>query len=137
MLRGSRRSQPRAAHALLPAASGLVRLAAPTAGLALVAVLTGSAAAQATFTISRVQVFLSPAVKSEVLTLANVSAAPLRFQLNVFAWDQSPQGEMVLTPTRDIVFFPPLLTLAPGEQRNIRVGTATPPGSSEKTFRLF
>jgi fimbrial chaperone protein len=100
-------------------------------------VLTGSASAQATFTISRVQVFLSNAVKSEVLTLANVSGGPLRFQLSVFAWDQNAQGEMVLTPTRDIVFFPPLLSLAAGEQRNIRVGTATPPGASEKTFRLF
>jgi len=135
MLRGSRRRRPRAAHALLPVASRLARVALPAA-LALAA-LSGSASGQATFTISRVQVFLSNAVKSEVLTLSNVSNAPLRFQLSVFAWDQNPQGEMVLTPTRDIVFFPPLLSLAAGEQRNIRVGTATPPGATEKTFRLF
>ena len=25
----------------------------------------------------------------------------------------------------------------PGEQRNIRIGTAAPPGASEKTFRIF
>jgi len=137
MLGGSRRSPPRASRALLPVASHLARVAGPAAALALAALLAGRASAETTFTISRVQVFLSAAVKSEVLTLANVSGGPLRFQLSAFAWDQSPQGEMVLTPTRDIVFFPPLLALGPGEQRNVRVGTATPPGASEKTFRIF
>ena len=97
----------------------------------------GLASAATTFTVSRVQVFLSAHVKSEMLTVGNVSAEALRFQLSVFGWDQDPQGELVLTPTRDIVFFPPLFSLAPGEQRNIRIGTATPPAATEKTYRIF
>jgi fimbrial chaperone protein len=113
---------------------------AATAGFVLLlslALIRVEAASASTFTVSRVQVFLSAKAKSEVLTVRNVSTETLRFQLSVFAWDQTPQGEMVLAPTRDIVFFPPLFALAPGEERNIRVGAATPPAASEKTYRLF
>jgi fimbrial chaperone protein len=44
---------------------------------------------------------------------------------------------MLLEPTEDIVFFPALLTLAPREERKVRVGLATSPGPSEKTYRIF
>jgi fimbrial chaperone protein len=91
----------------------------------------------ATFTVNPVQVFLSARTRSMILTLRNVSGETLRFQLDAFAWDQDRHGEMSLQPTRDIVFFPALLTLAPGEERNIRVGAATPPGLTEKTYRIF
>jgi fimbrial chaperone protein len=118
----------------------VVSRVAAAARVALLLLLTlgpEEAAAASTFTVNRVQVFLSPRAKSETLTVRNVSGGTLRFQLSVFAWDQTPQGEMVLAPTRDIVFFPPLFTLAPGEERTIRIGTATPPAASEKTYRLF
>ncbi|MBI2358943.1 MAG: molecular chaperone [Deltaproteobacteria bacterium] len=81
--------------------------------------------------------FLSAKTRSALLTIRNESGDTLRFQLNVFAWDQSPQGEVLLSPTEDIVFFPPLLTLAPGEERRVRIGTVTPVASSEKTYRIF
>lgn len=91
----------------------------------------------ATFTVNPVQVFLSSKTRSAILTLRNTSDETLRFQLDVFAWDQNERGEIQLQPTRDIVFFPALLTLAPGEERNIRVGSTTPAGTREKTYRLF
>lgn len=91
----------------------------------------------ATFTVSTVQLFLSAQAKSEILAVRNASEAPIRFQATVFAWDQGPQGEMGLTATRDIVLFPTLFSLKPGEERNLRVGMATPPAAREKTYRLF
>jgi fimbrial chaperone protein len=72
-----------------------------------------------------------------LVTVRNGSEVTLRFQVSVFAWDQNAQGEMALVATRDIVFFPPLFSLKPGEERNLRVGTATPVGTTEKTYRLF
>jgi fimbrial chaperone protein len=90
-----------------------------------------------TFTVNPVQVYLTPKGRSVLLTLRNVSEETLRFQLDVFAWEQNSRGEMELQPTRDIVFFPGLLTLGPGEERNIRVGAATPAGVAEKTYRIF
>lgn len=90
-----------------------------------------------TFQVGPTQVFLSGKTASALLTLRNESAEALRLQVSVFAWDQNPQGEMLLSPTEDIVFFPTLLTLAPGEERKVRVGTLTAIASSEKTYRIF
>lgn len=72
-----------------------------------------------------------------LLTLRNESNETLQFQLSVFAWTQSPLGQMELEPTEDVVFFPTLLTLKPKETRRVRVGSATPQDVREKTYRIF
>jgi fimbrial chaperone protein len=96
-----------------------------------------SGASAASFNVSPTQVYLNGRTSSALLTLRNDSTEPLRFQLSVFAWDQSPTGEMTLTPTTDIVFFPALVTLAPNEQRKVRVGRVVEAGAVERTYRIF
>jgi fimbrial chaperone protein len=71
------------------------------------------------------------------LMLRNDSDRSVRFQLTAFAWDQDGQGELKLQPTQDIVFFPALLSLAPKQERNIRIGTTAGVGATEKTYRLY
>jgi len=111
--------------------------------LASLSMLLGLALSQAepawagAFSVLPIQVRLSSRAPSALVTLRSQSAEPLRFQLSVFVWDQSPHGEMQLTPTEDIVFFPSLLTLAPGEARQVRIGAATPAVATEKTYRIF
>jgi fimbrial chaperone protein len=95
------------------------------------------AASAATFTVDPTQIFLSGRTGSVLLTLRNESTETLQFQLSVFAWAQSPSGEMQLEPTEDIVFFPSLLTLKPMETRRVRVGSATAQDVREKTYRIF
>ena len=106
------------------------------AALAVAGALANDAAA-ATFNVSPTQVFLNGRTSSALLTLRNDSQEPLRFQLSVFGWDQSPSGEMTLTPTDDIVFFPALVTLAPKEERKIRVGRVVAAGDVERSYRIF
>lgn len=120
------------------------------AALALSAAAAPSAAASS-FAVSPTRIFLSSKSSSALLTLRNESEETLRFQLTVFAWDQNARGDMQLNPTQDIVFFPPLLSLGPGESRNVRVGAvtgkviaatpflgaATPFDVTEKTYRIF
>jgi fimbrial chaperone protein len=96
----------------------------------------GSAFASS-FAVNPTQIVLTSKSTSAILTLRNESDESLRFQLTVFAWDQSAQGEMKLQPTSDIVFFPTLLTLAPKESRNVRVGAATAFEAVEKSYRIF
>jgi fimbrial chaperone protein len=108
--------------------------------LALAAGLTlgrAAAASAATFSVNPVQIFLSAGTRSALLTLKNETDQPIRFQLSVNAWTQDPGGQMQLAPTTDIVFFPAMLTLQPHEERKVRIGATVPPGSVEKTYRIF
>jgi fimbrial chaperone protein len=100
-------------------------------------VLAGSPAGAADFTVNPIQIFLSGQTRSAILTVQNTSTEPLRFQLNAFDWSQDSAGQMVLTPTTEVIFFPRLLSLAPGEQRIVRVGASVPPGPVERTYRIF
>lgn len=104
---------------------GVVALGAPAPGSA------------ADFTVNPIQIFLAAQTQSAILTVHNTSTEPLRFQLNAFGWAHDAAGQMQLTPTNEIIFFPRLLTLAPNEQRIVRVGTSVAPGPVERTFRIF
>ena len=95
----------------------------------------GNAQASA-FRVTPVQLHLT-GKSSALLTLANESGEPLRFQISAFAWTQSPTGDIQLAPTDDITFFPALLTLGPGEERKVRVGSNTVATGTEKTYRIF
>ena len=104
--------------------------------VACIAGLTAIASA-GVFNVNPVQVRLSAQTRSMTLTLKNESSETSRFQVSVFAWDQKPNGEMVLTPTEDILAFPALLSLGPTKERMLRVGMAVPPAEKEQTYRVF
>ena len=74
---------------------------------------------------------------STLLTLKNESDQALRFQISSYVWSSDPKGSMQLSPTEDIVFFPALLSLNPGEERKVRVATTVAPAATEKTYRIF
>jgi fimbrial chaperone protein len=97
----------------------------------------GSPARAADFTVNPIQIFLSAQAPSAILTIQNTSTEPLRFQLNAFTWAQDPTGQMVLAATTDVIFFPRLLSLAPNEQRIVRIGSSVTPGPVERTYRIF
>jgi fimbrial chaperone protein len=94
-------------------------------------------AAAAGFTVSPTRIELSARASSALLTVKNDSDQALRLQVSAFAWTQSPAGEIQLGPTTDVIFFPALLTLGPGDERRVRVGTTARPGTAEQTYRIF
>lgn len=101
-----------------------------TIGVAVVARATAVA-------IDPTRLHLSAKTHSQSLALRNSGTEKARFQVSAFSWQQSPGGEMQLTPTEDILFFPSLLQIAPGETRKVRVATNVPPETIEKSYRLF
>jgi fimbrial chaperone protein len=112
------------AHRLLRlAAVALAAAAAPPAGAA-------------ELDVSPVLVDLAAGRRTALLTVRNAGAAPARFQARAFSWAQGPDGVMQLSPTREVAVFPPLLELAPGESRNLRVGTDAPARAVERAWRL-
>lgn len=95
------------------------------------------AARGATFAVSPVQLTLGPRSPSALLTLRNQGSEPTRLQLSAVTWRQAADGTMQLEPTEDIVYFPAMLVLAPGESRVVRVGAVHPAGEVERTYRVF
>jgi fimbrial chaperone protein len=91
----------------------------------------------AAFNVKPTMIQLSAKASSGLVSIRNESAETLRFQLSVFAWNQSDKGEMQLQPTQDVVFFPALMSLGPGEERKVRVGTSVPAGPLERSYRIF
>lgn len=108
------------------------------ASLALLfALLLAAGANAALVAIDPVKVLLTGAEPSKSVSLRNNGTEKLRFQLSASTWQQSTGGEMQLAPTQEVVFFPQLLELAPGETRRVRVTTTTQVGAVERSYRLF
>ena len=90
------------------------------------------------FTVTPVRILLGKGANSALLTVRNDSTEPLRFQISLKAWNQAVDGEMQLSDTKDLVFFPSLLELKAGEERKVRVGSAFKSAViTEKTYRIF
>src|SRR4051794_9617959 len=97
----------------------------------------GSAEASA-FTVTPVRILLGRGANSALLNVRNDSTDAIRFQISLKAWNQAPDGEMQLTDTNDLVFFPSMMELAPGEEKKVRVGSAfKAPVTTERTYRIF
>jgi fimbrial chaperone protein len=105
--------------------------------LAAVALLHPGEAAASTYTVNPTRVYLNASTGSALVTLKNESAEPLRMQVKAQRWAQSLDGEIQLSATEDLIVFPALLTLKPGEERKIRVATSVAFGPVEKTYRLY
>src|SRR5512135_2952596 len=89
------------------------------------------------FTVNPISIVLSGKEQSALLTLKSQTKEEVRFKVQVQAWAQSPKGEMELKDTKDIVVFPGLLTLAPSEERKLRIGSTVPAGAVERSYRVF
>ena len=91
----------------------------------------------ADFTIAPVRIFFDTDTTTTILTVTNKSEETLTLQLKSFTWQQDEEGMDVYLPTEDIIFFPKIFKIEKDEEKLVRLGTKIPPGSHEKTYRLF
>ena len=75
--------------------------------------------------------------RSTLVTVRNAAKERGRYELRAFAWEESPIGQMKLEPAQDLLVFPPVLDLAPGQERKVRIGTTAVSGERERTWRVF
>jgi len=102
------------------------------------AMLWAGSAFSAGLQVSPILVELTKSQSNAIISLKNDGATPVRYQANIVSWSQDESGQMKFAPTRDLVLFPQLLTLKPGEERNLRVGaTGEKFGTLEKSYRVF
>lgn len=96
-----------------------------------------SYAAAGTIQISPTRLELNKRGSSAIFTLTNSGVQSMRIQAKTFAWEQSVSGEQVLKAAPELVVFPTLFTLAPGESRRVKIGITIEPGARERSYRLI
>ncbi len=90
------------------------------------------------FTVTPVRIFLGAGTTSALLTVRNDSTEPISFQISLRAWNQAPDGDMQLSDTKDLVFFPAMMVLQPAEEKRVRVGSAFKAAvTTERSYRIF
>lgn len=87
--------------------------------------------------VTPIQVELTERARTAIVTLHNLGTEPVRVQVTAFAWDESPRGDMQLSRTKDVTFYPGLFTIGAGQKRNLRIATSAAVADVEKTYRVF
>jgi len=91
----------------------------------------------AEFSVSPIRLEFEPGARSGTVTVTNDDARPLRMQLRLVEWTQDGQGADVYRDSDELVYFPRLMSVPPGEKRLVRVGLKTPAAATERTYRLL
>lgn len=85
-----------------------------------------------------IKIFFDGKTKTAAIEVINDGQENLTIQIEVSKWDQDNEGNDVYEPTRDLIFFPKILNLAPGEEKIIRLGyEGKRDAKAEGTYRLF
>lgn len=89
------------------------------------------------YSVNPTRVTLTESQSSTLLTLTNRGGETLRFQVSQFAWEQIDGGQMQFEKTDDLVIYPTLFEVGPGQKRTLRIGTSQPAGDVEATYRIY
>jgi fimbrial chaperone protein len=83
-------------------------------------------------------ILLDSEPKRGSLTIINSGEEKVTVQLQLMKWVQDAQGSDVYEPTKDLVFYPQIVSIAAGKEGTVRVGYDQPgPPSGERSYRLF
>ena len=88
------------------------------------------------FSVNPIRIDFGPGVRSSALSVRNEGKEKLGFQVEAMEWTQDAAGADQYAESRDLVYFPRILSVAPGEEGLIRVGVKAPVVPVEKTYRL-
>lgn len=112
-------------------------LARITRGCAVFIGLATSQAMAGSFSVTPVRIELTGTDRVGTLTIKNTDAHPLTVQSEVVKWTQEG-GFDSYEPTRQVLVFPPIFTLQPGEEQIVRVALRAPEtGTAEIPYRVF
>jgi P pilus assembly chaperone PapD len=70
------------------------------------------------------------------IAVTNPSDAPLRVEVQAFHWTQGPGGQALFEPTDDVLVFPALIVIPPGQSRQVRLAVLAPPADQEQTYQV-
>ena len=89
------------------------------------------------FSVNPIRLELGAVAKSGVIGVRNEGKSKLSFQLQAMEWTQDATGKDQYADTSELIFFPKIMSVEPGEEGLIRVGTKIATVPTERTYRLF
>lgn len=87
--------------------------------------------------VNPIRVDLDARVRTGAVTVHNDGERALRFQVSLAEWTQDADGKDAYAPSRDLVFFPQIMSLEPDERQVVRVGSKQGGADAERAYRLF
>lgn len=110
-----------------------------TRALPLLLALAPAIAAAGPFDVQPIPLVLDATRRSAALVVRNTGAAPASLQVEAARWTQGEDGAERYEPAPELVIFPELLRLGPGEERVLRVGLDGAPagGGGERAYRVY
>ena len=92
----------------------------------------------AEFQLNPVRLTLTAQAPIGSFALTNTDTAPVRVQLNLEDWDQSPEDGDIFTPAKQLIGNPPLFSVQPKASQTVRIGLTHPASADvEQAFRAF
>jgi fimbrial chaperone protein len=83
-------------------------------------------------------ILLDAAPRRAALTIMNTGDEKVTVQLQLMKWHQDGQGKDIYEPTKDLVFYPQIVSIAAGKEGTVRVGYDNAGTlSNEMAYRLF
>jgi fimbrial chaperone protein len=119
-----------------PTSPGRVRALVAVASVVLGLACTAPSLA-AGFSVNPLRIYLHAGHMTETIQVRNDEESALSLQLRAYAWSQDERGKDLYDATDELIFFPKLLTLEPGEQRMVRVGVRGLPPEGEQGYRIY
>ncbi|MDQ3059424.1 MAG: fimbria/pilus periplasmic chaperone [Pseudomonadota bacterium] len=101
------------------------------------ALLASGLASAGEFSVHPIRLELGGALRSGVIGVRNEGKEKLTFQLQAMAWTQDASGKDEYADTSDLIFFPKIMSVEPGEEGLVRVGSKNAVVPTERTYRLF
>ena len=91
-----------------------------------------------TFKVIPIKIYFEDNQKTQTLTLRNEGDEPETLQFETMEWSQDAQGQDTYVPTKAIVLFPKIVTVAAHSDILIRLGYQGPPATNqERTYRIY
>lgn len=103
---------------------------------AALALLLPAAGIAGSFAVTPIRLDFPPNVRTGAITVVNSDPGKLGFQVKLLRWTQNAKGEDVYEESRDLTYFPRLMTLEPDTRRVIRLGTQAAAPDVEASYRL-
>ena len=101
------------------------------------ALFTGMAASQGSFTVTPLRVDIAPKATGGVIEVINTSAGTMTVQAQQRAWVQI-NGSDGQEDTRDLILSPAVFALKPGEKQVVRIALrGAPDARRERAYRLL